>query len=183
MSESSNNIKDDVNDVSVKSKKESLFDRLTTVVIRCLFLFLILWSFDGFWNTDIRALNDFQQTYFPEKVKLEQLKLSNINQNNQYIDQVVRASERRIKRSEEIANNSVSIEKEALKEKEIMEKKLMANLNEVNKLCRYFQTSVLMIGLLKKKYSEDEFKNVLSCTNAECKDIILNNHNIDELCM
>ncbi|MCV5746596.1 hypothetical protein OFN42_40940, partial [Escherichia coli] len=60
----------------------------------------------------------------------------------------------------------------ALSKLDDIELQLSNYLDKENTKCRYFDTSLRMIDHLTKKYSEDELKRALSCTSAECENIL-----------
>lgn len=134
-------------------------------------VFVILWNWDGFWQTDIGPLTRAQQSVFPVKYNEEQLKLSRIQNNNQLIEQI----ESRVDRYETAV---VEAEKEARKAQE----RLSAVVSKENEKCRYYDTALRMIDLLTRKYSEEELKRTLSCTSPECEEILMSKHQAYEVC-
>lgn len=134
-------------------------------------VFVILWNWDGFWQTDIGPLTRAQQSVFPIKYNEEQLKLSRIQNNNQLIEQI----ESRVDRYETAV---VEAEKEARRAQE----QLSAVVSQENEKCRYYDTALRMIDLLTRKYSEEELKRTLSCTSPECEEILVSKHQAYEVC-
>ena len=131
-----------------------------------------VWNWDGFWQTDIKFLNNAQKDFFPSKYSEEQLKVSRITRNNNLIDDIRARLEREEKRSEEKLGKVIREKDIALSELEEAKAELNSYLEKENTKCRYYDTSLRMIDHLTKKYSEDELKRVLSCTSAECENIL-----------
>ncbi|SHK28410.1 hypothetical protein SAMN05216369_1347 [Marinobacter antarcticus] len=134
-------------------------------------VFVILWNWDGFWQTDIGPLSRAQQSVFPVKFNEEQLKLSRIQNNNQLIEQMER-------RTDSYEQNMVAAEKDAKEAREA----LAAVRSLESEKCRYYDTALRMIDLLTRKYSEDELKQTLSCTSPECEEILVSKHQAFEVC-
>ncbi len=168
--------------VQVHLKQKSFFDTLTDIGIRLAFVFILLWSFDGFWQTDIEEVNNFQKSYFPEKYKQEQLKLSTFNENNRYLRDLESATKLRMEEANNNIEKSNEITERALIERDSLGKSLVSLANEMETLCRYFETSEMMIGHLTSKYSVREIESTLSCTNRECKEILSGKSKVRDLC-
>lgn len=124
-------------------------------------LITVLWNWDGLWQTDIDWLSDSQQNLFPIKFAEEQLKVSQILENNKIID-------RADQRFNAMKEQNVILEDEKL----AAEKRLKQFVNLENEKCRYYDTALRMLDIMAKKYSDDELKRVLSCTSTECEQIL-----------
>lgn len=144
---------------------------LINFVFLSVLVFVILWNWDGFWQTDIGPLTRVQQSVFPVKYNEEQLKISRIQNNNQLIEQI----ERRVNRYETAV---IEAEKEAREAQE----QLSTVVAQENEKCRYYDTALRMIDLLTRKYSEDELKRTLSCTSPECEEILMSKRQAYEVC-
>jgi len=132
----------------------------------------MLWNWDGFWHTDIKPLEKIQRGYFSDKYNEEQMKVSRIASNNKLIEDIHKRLERAESRADlrvEKANKEMDM---LLSKLGNVERELNSYLEKENTKCRYFDTSLRMIDHLAKKYSEDEFKRVLTCTSAECENIL-----------
>ena len=118
---------------------------------------IVLWNSDFFWQTNIKPLKSAQSTYFPEKYKNERIKSHLINVNEDFLNNI---NNEMLDSRKEVYNlkNKLSLEKDK---------------------CRYYTTSLMIIKQLKRKYTEDDFQNVVRCTNKECVDII-NESNISK---
>jgi len=134
-------------------------------------VFVILWNWDGFWQSDIGPLTRVQQSVFPVKYNEEQLKVSRVQNNNQIIEQI----ESRVDRYEA---EMVEAQNEAAEARE----QLADVLKHENQKCRYYDTALRMIDLLTRKYSEDELKRTLRCTSPECEEILMSKHQAYEVC-
>ncbi|MEZ8065082.1 MULTISPECIES: hypothetical protein [Vibrio] len=167
---------------STKRDGKGLVERIGDIVIRALFLFILIWSFDGFWHTNVPQLNDFQKHYFPEKYKAEQLKLSTLNENNHYLRNLENATKQQL-----IDANRKVVEMERHVEKikhneDAITQKLSTAYEQFEALCAYTETSELMIKHLTKRYSESELDNTISCTNKECTEILQSKSKVRALC-
>lgn len=150
------NTEEDNNQVQVV-KSGSPFSFIFTLAL----LIAVVWNWDGFWHTDIDWLTDGQQSLFPNKFIEEQLKVSQVLNNNKVID---RADER---------FNAIKEQNETLEDAKLAaEKRLKQLANLENEKCRYYDTALRMLDHLSKKYSEHELKRVLSCTSTECEQIL-----------
>ncbi|WP_150910422.1 hypothetical protein [Marinobacter halotolerans] len=134
-------------------------------------VFVLLWNWDGFWQTDIGPLTRVQQSVFPVKYNQEQLKISRVQNNNQVIEEM----EGRVDRYEEAM---VEAQNEASEAKE----QLAQVINHETEKCRYYDTALRMIDLLTRKYSEHELKQTLSCTSPECEEILVSKQRAYEVC-
>ncbi|MFP3977530.1 hypothetical protein [Marinobacter sp. KMM 10035] len=148
-----------------------LLASLINFVFLSALVFVILWNWDGFWQTDIGPLTRVQQSVFPVKYNEEQLKVSRVQNNNQLIEQI----ERRVNRYEIAAVEAQKAAREA-------QAQLSAVVSQENEKCRYYDTALRMIDLLTRKYSEDELKRTLSCTSPECEEILMSKHQAYEVC-
>lgn len=149
-------------------KKSNIATKFISWLFICLAL---LWNWDGFWQTNIAFLNDYQKSFFPSKYNEEQLKVSRITRNNKLIDDILWKVERAEKRRDA-----------ALSELEQAQEKISSYLAEENATCRYYDTSLRMIDRLTKKYSEDELKRTLSCTSPECEQILYSRKEAASIC-
>jgi len=155
-----------------ENNKGGLISSIITLAFWLIIVSAFLWNWDGFWQTDIKALNNVQKNFLPTKYSEEQLKTSMVTRNNNLIESI----RDRLERTEERANRKLA---KVIKEKDVAINKfeeaktnLDNYLEKENTKCRYYDTSLRMIDLLTKKYSEDELKRVLSCTNVECEKIL-----------
>lgn len=155
-----------------KEQSGGFLSTLATLVFWLVIASIMLWNWDGFWQTDIKSIEKLQKEYFSVKYNEEQMKVSRIANNNKLIEDIRERLERVEQRAE------AKVEK-ANKEKEIVlsklddvELQLSSYLEKENTKCRYFDTSLRMIDHLTKKYSEDELKRALSCTSVECENIL-----------
>ncbi len=126
-------------------------------------LFVFIWNWDGFWQTEINWLGNVQQSVFPSKYSEEQLKVSRVADNTQIF--------------EKIEERLVSIEQENQRlydQKQAADRSLDQYRTLENEKCRYYDTSLRMLDHLSKKYSDQELQRVLSCTSAECEHILMN---------
>lgn len=151
-------------------------DKILKVVLKAfaviLVIFVTLWNWDGFWQTDINALNKGQQAMFPVKYTQEQLKITRIIDNNKIIEHL------------EERMNSILEENELLIDQRLQaEATLNKYVTAENKKCRFYDSSLRMIDHLVKKYSEDELKRVLSCTSAECEYILFDRPVAQSICL
>lgn len=131
-----------------------LLSNLLNLIFITTIVFVLLWNWDGFWQTGIRPLTNAQKHLFPEKHKQEQQKLERITRNNHILNDF------------EIRLNAY--EEQATKAREELERYRAAE----NLKCRYYETSLSIIRHLTKKYSEEEIKRQVSCTNKECEEIL-----------
>ncbi len=74
----------------VNSQKFGFGDWVLKLSIRLMIAFLVLWQFDGLWQSTQPEVSSFLQKNFPEKYREEQLKLSRFNENNAYISGIER---------------------------------------------------------------------------------------------
>jgi len=140
------------NNSNPKTNNSGFFDALLGYAILMTIAFIFLWNWDGFWQTNIRPLENVQQKYFPSKFKQEQLKISRIERNNEYFAEI----ESRL----ELAKNELAKQK----------------LN-----CDYYETSLGLIELLKRKLSEDELSGI-PCYESTCKQILNSEPEALEIC-
>ena len=134
-------------------------------------LFVFLWNWDGFWQTDVNWLSKTQQSVFPSKFSEEQLKVSRVADNTRVFEQ--------------ITERLVSIEEKNQRlydQKQQADRNLDQYVNLENEKCRYYDTALRMLDHLSKKYSEHELKRVLSCTSAECEQILENRELAQKVC-
>ncbi|EHJ9995294.1 hypothetical protein [Vibrio parahaemolyticus] len=159
-------------DIKTKEQGGGFLSTLATLILWLVIASTMLWNWDGFWQTDIKPLERFQKEYFSSKYNEEQLKISRITNNNKLIADI----RGRLEKAEKIAEGKVEKANEekvaALSKLDDIELQLSNYLDKENTKCRYFDTSLRMIDHLTKKYSEDELKRVLSCTSAECENIL-----------
>lgn len=155
----------------VNVKESSFGDWLLKLVMRLLVAFLILWQFEGLWLSTQPQLSSFLRNNFPEKYREEQLKLSRFNENNVYLNGI-----------ENELNKKMALADKAILEKGTMERKVQNQQYDMEVLCRYYNTSILMFGHLANKYSEQELNKLVSCTNQECFDIIERSDKAKRMC-
>lgn len=155
----------------VNSQKFGFGDWVLKLSIRLMIAFLVLWQFDGLWQSTQPEVSSFLQKNFPEKYREEQLKLSRFNENNAYISGIERDLSKKL-----------AIAQQAILEKGVAEKEVQIRQLEIDALCRYYDTSILMFSHLADKYSERELNKVVSCTNQECFDIINRTDKAKQLC-
>jgi hypothetical protein len=62
-------------------KKTRIVESLLSVVLALVMGGVLLWNWDGFWQTEIPLLTSAQETYFPVKHAQEQDKLLNTRTN------------------------------------------------------------------------------------------------------
>lgn len=142
----------------------------------------MLWNWDGFWQTDIKPLENFQKEYFSSKYNEEQMKLSQIANNTKIIENI-RERLKKVEKSAEIKVKQANEEKGiALSKFEEVKLQLSSYLNQKNTECRYFDASLRMIDHLTTKYSPDELKDVLPCTSAECENILHKRQEVRSVC-
>lgn len=142
----------------------------------------LLWNWDGFWQTDIKILNNAQKDIFPSKYSEEQLKVSRITRNNNLINDIRDRLEREEKRAKGKVKKAIQERDIALSGLEDAKEELNSYLEKENTKCRYYDSSLRMIDHLTKKYSEDELKRVLSCTSAECEKILYYRQEATAIC-
>ncbi len=168
--------------ISTEHEGKGLVDRISDIVIRVLLLFILIWSFDGLWHTNIPLVNDFQKNYFPEKYKIEQLKLSNLNENNHYLRSLEHATKQQlIDANKKVIEMERHVEKIKHSENAIAQKLSLVH-EQFEALCAYTETSEFMINHLTKHFSESELNNTISCTNKECREILQGNSKIGAFC-
>ncbi len=142
------------NNSNPKTNNSGLFDALFGYAILMTIAFIFVWNWDGFWQTNIRPLENVQQKYFPSKFKQEQLKISRIEKNNEYFAEI----ESRLE----------------LAESELAKQKLN---------CAYYKTSLRVIVNLKRSLSEDELSKIKKlCSNDECDQIFDSEPKVQEIC-
>lgn len=112
-------------------------------------LLMLLWQWDGFWQTQVQPLKVFQKQYFPEKYRTEQLKLLNIRNNIETISEFQQE------------NNKLATQ---LKQARVGE-------NKYHSSCRYLDSAMRMMDNLKVHLSRSELDESLRCTNRECEEI------------
>lgn len=157
-----------VRDVDIDKIFKAVFKAFAAILI----VFITLWNWDGFWQTNINWLNKGQQALVPVKYTQEQLKITRITNNNKIIEHL------------EVRMNDILEKNESLIDKKLQaEATLNKYLAAENKKCRFYDTSLRMIDHLVKKYSEDELKRVLSCTSAECEYILFDRPVAQSICI
>ena len=134
-------------------------------------LLAVLWNWDGFWHSDINWLSGSQQKLFPVKFVEEQLKVSRITDNNKIIGQVEERFDAVVTQNQQLEDQTMAIQK-----------RLNQYVNLENEKCRYYDTALRMLDHLSRKYSEQELKRVLSCTSAECEQILENRALAQKVC-
>jgi hypothetical protein len=147
-----------------KKPKSRAFYYLDGILVRLSLIVIIialLWNWDGFWRTDIKFLDTAQQTYFPIKYETERIKTEAMNNNTALYNKM---SEKDSQFKKETDKFLKSIEAE--------EEKLIATKKKAAALLRYYDTSLRMIKQLQRKFSPDEFEEILKCNSSECEDII-----------
>lgn len=152
-------------------KSRTLLDTVIGYFIFILILIALIWNWDGFWQTNIGPLKSAQQEYLPIKYNQEQLKVSRIEQNNEFIVKIMsrlESAESESKRQAEIAVYAKAALAQAISKEEVK--------------CQYYKTSLMVIKNLTRKYSEDELNAILRCTNAECEQIINSKPEAQEIC-
>ena len=145
---------------STENKSSGCFSSFAKFVIWVGICFALLWNWDGFWQTDIEFVNLVQQEFFSNKYAQEQLKIENYNDNIRLINAFKRLKD------------------EAESERDLANEKL----EKATRQCRYYDSSLRIIDILTKKYSEDELKRVLNCTSAECEDILHDRRRAEPFC-
>ena len=155
------------NEEATKKNKGGFIDFISWIVT----LLVILWNWDGFWQTDIEWLSTSQQSMFSVKFAEEQLKVSRITDNNKIIAQ----SEQRF---EAIKEENVQLTDQKFQ----AEKALKHFQNIENEKCRYYDTALRMLDHLSDKYSEQELKRTIRCTSAECEQILENRALAQKVC-
>ncbi|AKE52730.1 hypothetical protein [Kangiella geojedonensis] len=169
-------------DKKVKEQGDGFLSTLGGLAFWLVIASTMLWNWDGFWQTDIKPLENFQKEYFSSKYNEEQMKLSRISNNSKIIENI-RDRLEKVEKSAEIKVEKANKEKDiAISKLEDLKLKLGSYLREKNTKCRYFDTSLRMIDVLTKKYSPDELKRVLSCTSAECENILYTPQEVRSIC-
>ncbi len=156
----------------------ALFNLFCWLVIGCVFL----WNWDGFWQTNIHFLNDAQKSLFSAKYNEEQRKIEVITRNSQLIEDINNSTESKIalyKQRFEVANEERDYAVANLREAEVA---LSKYVDEDKTKCRYYDTSLRMIDILARTYTEDELSRLLSCTNSECEQILFNRAKAADVC-
>jgi len=152
-------------------KSSTIFDTIIGYFIFALILIALIWNWDGFWQTNIGPLKSAQQEYLPVKYNQEQLKVSRIEQNNEFLVKIMsrlESAESESKRQAEVAASAKAALAQATSKEELK--------------CQYYKTSLMIIKNLTRKYSEDELNAILRCTNAECEQIINSKPEAQEIC-
>ncbi|GAA4494598.1 hypothetical protein [Pseudaeromonas paramecii] len=170
--QSSNDKTNEEKDSVKTNKRGGFFSSFMTFSIWLVIGSTLLWNWDGFWQTDIKFLNETQKGFFPSKYSEEQLKVSRISRNNKLIDDINDRLERAEKRSESEVVKALQERDIALSELDKAKTELNSYLERENTKCRYYDSALRMIDHLTKKYSEDELGRVLSCTSFECEKIL-----------
>lgn len=122
---------------------------------------VLVWNWDGFWQTDIGGLNTLQARYFPAKHKEEQLKLSRVMDNGAWME----TFERRLAQAEADAESERQRAAESQAE-------LAALRAKNNTHCRYYKASLKIIDNLARRIPPESLRTSASCTNAACEQII-----------
>ena len=158
---------------STEPKEKADFKgKLGKFFVRFAVFLVILWNWDGFWQTNIAPLKAIQSQYFPSKYDYEQLKVSMSVKNNTYIGKI---EDRFIAKEESVLQKleNANIKRmESEKKLEVAQNELSKQLEKERVQCRFYDSSLRMIDHLTKKYSEDEIKRTLSCTSRECETIL-----------
>ncbi len=154
-----------------QTSSNNVLSKLYEGIFLLILLFVFLWNWDGFWQTDISWLNKAQKSFFPSKFTEEQLKVSRVADNTEIFQQIAQ-------RLAEIESENQKLYDEKLQ----AERNLDQVLSKENQKCRYYDTSLRMFDIMAKKYSDDELRRVLSCTSAECEHILLNRHLAKSIC-
>ena len=161
-----------VSSVNHNSENQGFLSNLFSVLFFLAIVLSVLWNWDGFWQTDVGFLKDFQKSFFSAKYSEEQLKISRIRKNNEVLDEI--ESKLRAYESKSIAaleRSNLAMDKASLRAVKA-EKRLAEYIASENLKCRYYDASLRMIDHLTKKYSEDELARTISCTSKECEVIL-----------
>lgn len=142
----------------------------------------LLWNWDGFWQTDIKSLNFPQKKYFSSKYNEEQLKISRITRNNEFIDEMNERLFKYEKRYESKLDKAIIKRDSAIKESAYHKDSLEDYLKNENLKCRNYITSLKIIDQLTRKYSKDELEDIIRCTSDECEKIIDNRSAAESVC-
>ncbi|ELF5327280.1 hypothetical protein [Vibrio cholerae] len=156
----------------VNSRNGGFISTATTFLFWLIIGSTFLWNWDGFWQTDIKLLNNIQSEYFSSKYNEEQLKLSRIANNNYLIESITERLDTAEKRADDKVQKAYRERDMAISKLNSAEVELANYLEKENMKCRFYDTSLRMIDHLTKKYSEDDLKRVLSCTSVECEKIL-----------
>ncbi|WP_152521840.1 hypothetical protein [Alcanivorax sp. P2S70] len=126
--------------------------------------FTFLWNWDGFWQTDIRPLNQFLIGAFPEKVSEEQAKTTNMKQNSAYIEMLQEKYDR------------------VLINRDDLETKLDEIRTNSTEKCEYLDSAIRMFDIATRDLSPEAKAQKIACTNSKCDDIMTNRSNISHVC-
>nr|WP_159063667.1 hypothetical protein [Thaumasiovibrio occultus] len=97
--------------------------------------------------------------------------MSKFNENNEYLEGVEGEL------VERMAEAEIAVEQTRQLENEIQKLHL-----DIQEICRYYDTSSLMLNNLIDQFTEKELANVLSCTNQKCFDIMDKTVDVSQLC-
>lgn len=155
----------------VKVKGRGIFYYIDGFLIRLTLVVMIIamvWNWDGFWQSDIKTLNNLQKKYFPIKYETMSLKMAAMDERSELYSQM---NERTRKYVEEKDN--------AIKAMEEAKAELAALKKEAASLHRYYDTSLRIIKQLNRKFSPDELEATLKCNSLECENIVKSSPDAD----
>lgn len=171
-----------VDNSKLDNNQDTFLGSILTFIFWLMIFCAFLWNWDGFWQTDIKGLNNIQEKYFSNKYKEEQLKISRVTQNVKVIERI---RERTEQIEERLNNKLIKVEHKldnALTQNKAIKEELTSYLNQENLKCRYYDSSLRIIDHLSRKYSEEELKRTVACTNIECENIFFYRAKAKEIC-
>lgn len=155
----------------VKVKSRGVFYYIDGFLIRVTLVIAIIalvWNWDGFWQTDIKVLNNIQKSYFPIKYETMSLKMATMDERSEFYTQI-----------HERTGKYVQDKDNAVKAMEEAKAELAAVKEKAASLHRYYDTSLRIIKQLNRKLSPDELEETLKCNSLECEDIVNSSSNAD----
>jgi len=125
---------------------------------------LLIWNWDGFWQTNIGPLNKVQNKYFPKKYANEQFKMATALNNSAIFNDINRKYHQAIIDAENYQESLVEIKRLA------------------GQRCSYLKTSLMMLDLAKELIPAEHWRRSIRCTNAECVNILTDQAYVIAIC-
>lgn len=155
----------------VKVKGRGVFYYIDGFLIRVTLVVAIVamvWNWDGFWQSDIKALNDLQKKYFPVKYETMSLKMAAMDERTEFLTEM-----------HERTGKYVEAKDQAVQDMEAAKAEMNAVKQKAASLNRYYDTSIRIIQQLSRKFSPDELEATLKCNSIECENIVNSNSDAD----
>lgn len=145
-------------------QSRSFWVKLADVLVVGGITFVLLWNWDGFWQTKISYLNNVLSGIFPAKYLEEQSKIPVMAYNSDVVERLTH-------RYEQVS-----------KERDKLEEEIRAVKANTGEKCEYLDTAIRMFDIATRDLSLEAKTQKIACTNSKCGDILNDRDLIQAIC-